>query len=146
MDVAAVVPGVARAGADDAECGRSARRALLDRAADLHLARLLNGRARHRRDAPRKLGGDRALRRPQRSVAAPRDAQRMLSPIEPETLPVLRSARRLMVSGSLSGGAANKEAAKLEKAADSYIDGLGNEVQVEKAKYAIAHRTGDRAM
>jgi len=29
---------------------------------------------------------------------------------------------------------ANKEAAKLEKAADSYIDGLGNEVAVEKAK------------
>jgi len=29
---------------------------------------------------------------------------------------------------------ANKEAAKLEKAADSYIDGLGNEVQVAKAK------------
>ena len=28
----------------------------------------------------------------------------MLSPIEPETLPLLRSARRLMVSGSLSGG------------------------------------------
>ena len=29
---------------------------------------------------------------------------------------------------------ANKEAAKLEKAADTYIDGLGNEVKVEKAK------------
>ena len=29
----------------------------------------------------------------------------MSSPFEPETLPVLRSARRLMVSGSLSGGA-----------------------------------------
>ena len=29
---------------------------------------------------------------------------------------------------------ANKEAAKLEKAADSYIDGLGNEVEVQKAK------------
>ena len=29
---------------------------------------------------------------------------------------------------------ANKEAAKLEKAADSYIDGLGNEVAVQKAK------------
>jgi len=29
---------------------------------------------------------------------------------------------------------ANKEAAKLEKAADSYIDGMGNEVAVEKAK------------
>ena len=29
---------------------------------------------------------------------------------------------------------ANKEAAKLEKAADTYIDGLGNEVAVEKAK------------
>jgi len=29
---------------------------------------------------------------------------------------------------------ANKEAAKLEKAADTYVDGLGNEVTVEKAK------------
>jgi len=29
---------------------------------------------------------------------------------------------------------ANKEAAKLEAAADSYIDGSGNEVKVEKAK------------
>ena len=29
---------------------------------------------------------------------------------------------------------ANKEAAKLEKAADSYIDGLGNEVEIQKAK------------
>jgi len=29
---------------------------------------------------------------------------------------------------------ANKEAAKLEKAADTYIDGLGNEVEVQKAK------------
>ena len=45
----------------------------------------------------------------------------MLSPIEPETLPLLRSARRLMVSGSLSGGAGTPSTTSLASTARSQV-------------------------